>query len=469
MLHVRRKLHRVCGLACTICLACTIAVCLTFAWQETAWAESPATAQKPAASRKPAARIPDGLANYLAKPEPEFEWKLESEQAVGSAKLYRLHLTSQTWQDINWVHPLYVFEPAKIKHPGHMLLFITGGKLGGSPKQEDLLTGALLAQMCGARIATLTLVPNQPLFDGRVEDDLITDTWLKYLETGDESWPLLFPMVKSAVKAMDALQEFSRSRFQQEITGFVPTGASKRGWTTWLTAAADPRVVGAAPMVIDFLNFREQMKHQKRVWGKYSEQIGDYTRKGLIKDDGTPTSPREDRLWAMMDPFTYRAELEQPKLLVVGANDRYWMHDAMNLYWDELKGPKSCLRIPNAGHNLKGGHELVMTTVGAFFRHVADGKPFPTVSGTLERDGGRLTWAMIADQQPESMRIWQTSAPTPDFREAVWTEGAEIQLTDGRYVAQLRESGDKHFAVFGECRFLYDELLYSVSTLLYWE
>ena len=73
-----------------------------------------------------------------------------------------------------------------------------------------------LAELLRAPVAVLRQVPFQPLFDRR-EDALIAYTFDQYLDIGEPDWPLLLPMVKSAARAMDAVQEFARGRWQQRV------------------------------------------------------------------------------------------------------------------------------------------------------------------------------------------------------------------------------------------------------------
>src|SRR5262249_47337842 len=152
----------------------------------------------------------------------------------------------------------------------------------------------------------------------------------------------------------------SEQEWKSRIEGFVVTGASKRGWTTWLTAAVDPRVRGIAPMVFDNLNFDAQMPHQLKLWGKYSEQIEDYSRRGL---QAQMSSERGKQLTRMVDPWFYRDRLTMPKLLINGSNDRYWATDASTLYWDDLKGDNRLLVMPNAGHALDGDRLRMFGTI----------------------------------------------------------------------------------------------------------
>ncbi len=419
-----------------------------------------------AAAAEPDAAIPDALQRYVDRPEPDYGWELLATHETEHGTVHELLLVSQKWQDIVWKHSLLVYEPPRIDHPEHMLLMVTGGRTGRRPDQDDMQLGLKLAALCGARIATLHQVPNQPLLGDRVEDDLITETWLKYLETGDETWPLLFPMVKSAVKAMDALTEFSADRWETEVKGFVMTGASKRGWTSWLTPVADKRVIATAPLVIDTLNFPVQMQYQLDTWGDYSEQIHDYTSKGLVRPEGEPRTPREEQLWQMMDPYTYRSVLKLPKLLVNGTNDPYWVVDAMNNYWNDLEGPKFILQVPNAGHGLDGGRESALTTVAVFFRHAAMGRSLPAMSWAPSNSGGRLKLQVQSDPRPVDARLWSAVSSTKDFRKSEWTS-APLQERDQDYEGSLELPDRGHGAVFGELQFDFSGLVYSLTTQVF--
>src|SRR5690606_23833858 len=154
-------------------------------------------------------------------------------------------------------------------------------------------------------------------------------------EDGDYTWPLLFPMVKSAVRAMDAVQEFAKAKRKTAVNRFVVTGLSKRGWTTWLTSSQDARVEAFAPMVIDILNMPVNLVYQIETWKDYSPQIQDYVALGLVQD---LESDRGKNLATMIDPYSYRQLLNKPKMLFMGTNDPYWVIDAVRHYIDDIPG-----------------------------------------------------------------------------------------------------------------------------------
>ena len=157
------------------------------------------------------------------------------------------------------------------------------------PGEAQIL--ALLAESLKTPVAILLHVPQQPIFDGKREDQIIAYTFREFLKAGDPTWPLLAPMAKSAVRAMDATQEAMKKEWGLDVTRSRSPGASKRGWTTWLTGAVDDRAVAIAPMVIDMLNMSPHTKLQKASFGgKSSEQIDDY--QGLDEQIDTPRGQR---------------------------------------------------------------------------------------------------------------------------------------------------------------------------------
>ncbi len=408
---------------------------------------------------------------------------------------HQIRLTSQTWQGAAWTHDLQVYEPAEVKYPDHMLLFITGGanKID-NPVFRHSAEGLAFVKACGARVAVLPQVPNQPLMGGKVEDDLIAETFVRYLATKDETLPLLQPMVKSAVKAMDAVQEWAKQEKRPVPKGFVVSGASKRGWTTWLTGAVDPRVIAIAPMVIPTLNMKAQNKHQLDSWGKYSEQIEDYTRRGLMEKIDTPDGAK---LWKLIDPYTYRDRLTMPKLQINGTNDPYWTLDSMNLFWDDLKGSKYVVYLPNAGHGLEQHREWAVNGVGALFRHVATGREMPApewsldgehntlgAKGVIEDSRDRVTLIVKMKRDvpgPKRVEYWKARSKDQDFRNATWkpVADADPEPEDAKlgrdvldpkhwtYAEILGRPGSGYAAVFADFTFEIDELEYHLSSQIF--
>jgi PhoPQ-activated pathogenicity-related protein len=403
-----------------------------------------------------------GLDEYVKKPDAAFAWSQVGDGSTPAGTYTELELTSQVWQGITWTHSLMVYEPKRLAHPDAMLLLITGHDNGQKPGPDDHKTGFTLAQACGARVAVLHQVPNQPLLDGKEEDELIAETFVRYLQSRDENWPLLFPMTKSAVRAMDAVQAWAKGR-GKPAARFVVTGGSKRGWTTWLTGAVDDRVIAIAPMVIVMLNLGKQGPNQLKVWGQYSEQIHDYVERGLMEKVQTPTGTQ---LWKMVDPYTYRDRLAKPKLLINGTNDRYWTLDALDLYWGGLKGPKYLVELPNAGHGLDKNRDWAINGLGAFFRQVVTDRPLPRLSWDFDGDkDGEAVLTIHADPSPRSARLWTARSATRDFRESAWES---LPMTPGPAIAgRVRPPVDGRLALFGELEYEVDGIPYHLTTTFF--
>lgn len=399
---------------------------------------------------------------YIKKDDPAFSWKQEGVDPLPGGKVTNIKLVSQVWQGITWEHQLRVIEPDTIVYPDAVLLFITGGSQTSKYKPEDALLGLALAKLSGARVAVLPQVPNQPLLGDRKEDDLITETFVRFLDSKDENWPLLFPMAKSAVKAMDAVQAWAKQEGKPEAKRFVVTGASKRGWTTWLTAAtSDPRVVAIAPMVIDTLNMKVQIEHSKKVWGKFSEQIEDYTRRGLTEKF---EDPEGKKLWMMVDPYSYRDRITIPKLIINGANDRYWVLDALNNYWDGLKGQKAVVYLPNAGHNLAAHRDYALNGVAALVRHTITARPMPEVAWEhADGENGTLTLKIQSTPEVKSAKIWVAKADTLDFRESTW-ESSPMVINGAVVTGGTNRPEKGYIALFGDLEYAIDGVPYHLST-----
>jgi PhoPQ-activated pathogenicity-related protein len=398
------------------------------------------------------------LAAYVARADASYEWREAATGRVGGVEYVELTLTSQTWREIPWKHQLFVLLPSRMSNEGrHGLIFIDGGRWKAEYEDARLPETALprrarlfarLAEMLQSPVGVLRQVPFQPLFERR-EDALIAYTLDRYLATGDADWPLLLPMVKSAVRGMDAMQELARLRWTVPIETFTVSGASKRGWTTWLTAAIDARVTAIAPIVIDVLNMREQIAHQTATWGELSDQIRDYT--DLAVPERLRSEPRGAELLSMVDPYAYRARLTQSKLIVLATNDPYWPLDALGLYWGGLPEPKRVLYLANQDHDVDD-YDRVIGSISALHRYVARQQPLPVLSWEYRRESQRLMLEVQSDRSPRRVRLWVAHSPSRDFREARWVPQS-CARTEGRYSCTAATDESRYMATFAELTF----------------
>ncbi len=183
------------------------------------------------------------LDTYVAAPDPSYQ-SIYSEDWEISGPGYTAHvlnMTSQTWMNgtvvaiPKWQHWVTVIVPDGATSNTAILHIGSGSRTANPPTGLDSFSLST-ALSTGMIVVNLPTVPNQPqvfLEEGisRSEDGIIAYTFDKFLETGDENYPLLLPMVKSAVATMNAAQAFAATQ-PFAIDDFIVTGASKRGWTT---------------------------------------------------------------------------------------------------------------------------------------------------------------------------------------------------------------------------------------------
>lgn len=377
------------------------------------------------------------LDRYVNKPDPSYHYEIANTVRGDGYTAYVIELTSQTWRKPSevdrtvWKHWLTIVKPDRVVGATGYL-FITGGSTkdkapagAGSSYVENALTTHTV-------VAELQDVPNEPLTfqDGTrslSEDGIIAYTWVKYMKTGDETWPLRLPMTKAAVRAMDTITAVMASPAAGGVAveKFVVSGGSKRGWTTWTTAAVDRRVTAIIPASIDLLNLEKSFEHHYRVYGFWAPAVKDYVESGVMDWSGTP---EYRKLLAIEEPYSYRDRLSIPKFMIYAAGDQFFLPDSSRFYFDDLKGEKYLRYIPNADHGLKGTDARESSI--AFYQAFLNGTPRPRFDWSFEGNGDiRVTSRATNKEKPTAVKLWQaTNAEHRDFR--LMTIGAAYQSSD---------------------------------------
>ncbi|MDZ4861670.1 MAG: PhoPQ-activated protein PqaA family protein [Candidatus Hydrogenedentes bacterium] len=416
------------------------------------------------------------LDDYVALPDASYSWSLATTIPGAGYTDYVIDLKSQTWDPIPpngvdrplWEHALIITVPDTVSHTSGML-FIGGGdnpaNLSGG-NDAFLIAMAIRSQSV---IAQLKQVPNQPLTFAndplaiaREEDEQIAYCWRKFLDAGgdpeDAIWLSRLPMTKAAVRAMDAMTAFlaTPAGGSLALNQFVVSGGSKRGWTTWTTAAVDSRVIAIAPLVIDLLNMERSFVHHFQAIGGYADAVHDYTDHGIFEYQNTP---EYDRLQEYVEPFSYRDRLTMPKFIMNSSQDQFFLPDSSQFYWDRLVGEKRLRYVQNNNHGLSQTADAA-SDLEAWYTMILNGVPRPDISW-VKRDDGQIEVEIISGTPiVNGVRLWQSSTQPerkfgwPDVgNTGIYSDTVLAESSPGKYVTNVTIPGSGFKAFFVEVTF----------------
>lgn len=403
---------------------------------------------------------------YLDEPHPSYSYELRSTIEEDTHTTYVFDMVSQEWltdelvNKTEWRHWLTIVVPNDIQHQTSLLMIGGGSQDDEIPSEpHSVVLEAALAT--GSVTAHLHNVPAQPLtfsddsITERYEDDIIAYGWRKFLTggaaDGDAVWLSRLPMTAAAMRAMDTVTDFTGSDLGLTVTGFVVTGASKRGWATWTTAIFDDRVVAIAPAVIDLLNLKPSFEHHWRAYGEWSPAIEEYEEQQIMM---WQESQEYARLIDLVDPYSYLDSLSMPKYIINAASDEFFLPDSWQFYWNDLPGKKHLRYIPNTGHSLSGTdmHEGLI----AFYNSVLTGRELPKFEWSAA--GNQISVSYDPNNPPDRLRLWNAHNPDGrDFRlyviDRIWmARDLEIEQ-DGEVTAELNQPDSGYTAWFVEAEF----------------
>jgi len=471
------------------------------------------------------------LDDYVNRPDEHYgwvdmgpEWILSGRSLDGSHSWtsYTLNMTSLKWlndEDFSpnsevksiWYHMLVVIVPSEIHWKNNATLWITGHGMGYKPtsnKDEDIALAASLAMGVGCITGVLFQIPNEditftsdPIQMSRGEDEIIAFTWDHYMkDTSDPEWIVRFPMVKASMRAMDAVSEFVAQNHPElgcQLDYWAVSGASKRGWTTWLVGVVDPRVMAIVPIVLDAINFVEVEHHQWRSYGGWTFALNDYYEMNIMTRLETPEMVM---LQEQDDPFFYRDRLTLPKLVVNAALDEFQQPDDTRYWWDEMPGPKRFIMTPNAEHSEATGILEIVPAIGTWLEYLLQKETVPEFFWEINDETGEIVATLDNVGTVHKASVWWAyscgnnadGTLRRDFRvmsldnpcacglvsdgycinlKSMWTqETLEEVIVDGKrtYRTQLDAPGDgRYIAYFIDIKYEKKEFPQKVSGLPY--
>lgn len=308
--------------------------------------------------------------DYVSKEDPHYKWEFLEHHTVHTVfggTAYALNVTSQKWLDESilegpngaiWTHQVIVVVPRNLKYTNVSYNFMTDGG-NDSPNQKlkpfedyNIIVVDELAHNSQMVTIAIKQMPNgpfvyksDPLQKRRNENSLLSYSIMDYIQDPKANPERLIwlAMAKAGFNCMRAAQEFLKERNIADIQGWIVSGASKRGWTTYNMAATKcetcpAKIIAIAPLIPIIPSFRQDVHRQFRSYGAFSFAFVDMTDLNytLFLDD-----ERNIKAMDIIDVDLYEDRLAKiPKLVMVSSSDEYMSMDWTQLYWDQMQGEK---------------------------------------------------------------------------------------------------------------------------------
>lgn len=356
---------------------------------------------------------------------------------IGTAPLAQVvvrhyELLSQHWSPDDMVTPaqwrhnvdIYIPETAKEHHAlvvvNNGINYDKGVQITGKPGDFPQETLASISRDTNTIVISVSDIPNQYLTfqDDKKplkEDESVSRSWALFMEAPEQRklMPLNIPMVTALSQAMRLAK---KELTQWNINSFIITGISKRGWTTWLSAIADPDVEAIVPFAIDLLDIDASLEHIYQSYGgNWPITFYPYYQQGI---DEKIKSPTFTQLRQIIDPLRYLNTIYQPRLaipkyIINASGDDFFVPDNTRFYYSKLPGVKSLRIVPNMNHY--SINQFAEESLVPFINRFQSKKTLPQLIGLIHHH--LLT--VYFSEAPVKVVRWTANNPNArDFRYA---------------------------------------------------
>lgn len=274
------------------------------------------------------------LSGFVKDYDANYKFEVLEEKQGEGYKAYILDFTSQSWHPEKtvppvWRHWLTVIVPKqRVKDTG-MLVLTDGFSTLEAPMSEIPPYFISLAVSSKSVVSILEGFPRDKVGIYKTPaqmiymepSEFVSWSLKQYFETHEVSWIVFCPLVKTVVRAMDAVQELLIKNLRSEIPlkEFVLC-ADTPFFISWLVPAIDNRVIGLVSINSTAFHLEQQIKRMFMDEINFPDFFAEMDDAGLL-----PLLETEDgeNLLKVIDPYYYRENLKIPKL-IISLNNNQW-------------------------------------------------------------------------------------------------------------------------------------------------